>query len=134
MAPLIARGETRMTRVAIVVAVVSLVAAGTSMSAHHSQAAYTDASGAIAITGVVKKVEFTNPHAFIYVEVTSEDGKTRVWALELMSIRALKMLGWLSDTVKVGDTITAYGRPAKNGAAAMYSEAIKLPDGRMFRS
>jgi hypothetical protein len=104
------------------------------VSAHHSQASYTDASGAISITGVVKKVEFTNPHAFIYLEVTGEDSKTRVWALELMSIRALKMLGWLSDTVKVGDTITAIGRPAKNGAAAMYSEAIKLPDGRMMRS
>ena len=102
--------------------------------AHHSQAAYTDASGAISITGVVKKVEFTNPHAFIYIEVTGEGGKTRVWALELMSIRALKMLGWLSDTVKVGDTITAIGRPAKNGAPAMYSEVIKLPDGRMMRS
>ena len=117
-----------------VIAFIILVAASTSMSAHHSQAAYTDASGAIAITGVVKKVEFTNPHAFIYVEVTDANGKTRVWALELMSIRALKMLGWLSDTIKVGDTITAYGRPAKNGAAAMYSEAIKLPDGRMLRS
>ena len=115
------------------VALVVIVASRSPVFAHHSQAAYTDASGAISITGVVKKVEFTNPHAFIYVEVT-EGEKTRVWALELMSIRALKMLGWLSDTVKVGDTITAYGRPAKNGAAAMYSEAIKLPDGRMFRS
>src|SRR5688572_25819106 len=103
--------------------------------AHHSQAAYTDAAGAIAISGVVKKVEFTNPHAFIYVEVAGADGgPAKVWALELMSIRALKLLGWLSDTVKVGDTITAYGRPARNGAPAMYSEAIKLPDGRMFRS
>ena len=103
--------------------------------AHHSQAAYTDAAGAIAITGVVKKVEFTNPHAFVYVEVAGADGgPAKMWALELMSIRALKLLGWLSDTVKVGDTITAYGRPAKNGAPAMYSEAIKLPDGRMFRS
>jgi len=117
-----------------IVALISVVAGSSRLAAHHSQAAYTDASGAIAITGVVKKVEFTNPHAFIYVEVVSEDGKTRVWALELMSIRALKMLGWLSDTVKAGDMITAYGRPAKNGAAAMYSEAIKLPDGRMFRS
>jgi Family of unknown function (DUF6152) len=122
-----------MTRVACIVTLVAFIAVSSPVSAHHSQAAYTDASGAIAITGVVKKVEFTNPHAFIYVEVAS-DGKTRVWALELMSIRALKMLGWLSDTIKVGDTITAYGRPAKNGAAAMYSEAIKLPDGRMLRS
>jgi hypothetical protein len=104
------------------------------VSAHHSQAGYTDASGAISITGVVKRVEFTNPHAFIYLEVTGKDGKTKLWALEMMSIRALKMLGWLSDTVKVGDTITAIGRPAKNGAPAMYSEAIKLPDGRMIRS
>lgn len=124
-----------MTRVAFIVALVACVtAAGSPVLGHHSQAAYTDASGAISITGVVKKVEFTNPHAFIYLEVTSENGQTRVWALELMSIRALKMLGWLSDTVKVGDTITAIGRPAKNGAPAMYSEAIKLPDGRMMRS
>ena len=40
----------------------------------------------------------------------------------------------VGSKVKVGDTITAYGRPAKNGNPAMYSEAIKLPDGRMFRS
>lgn len=128
-----------MTRVntpsAIALAIAAVVLIGRDVAfAHHSQAAYTEAAGAVAVSGVVKKVEFTNPHAFIYIEVTAEDGKTRVWALELMSIRALKMLGWLSDTVKVGDTITAFGRPAKNGAAAMYSEAIKLPDGRMFRS
>jgi hypothetical protein len=110
------------------------VLGGSPLVAHHSQAAYTDASGALMITGVVKKVEFTNPHAFIYIEVVAADGKSKVWALELMSIRALKLLGWLADTVKVGDTITAFGRPAKNGAPAMYSEAIKLPDGRMLRS
>jgi hypothetical protein len=118
----------------IAIILVTVVGASAALSAHHSQSAYTDASGAISITGVVKKVEFTNPHAFIYVEVAEEGGKTRVWALELMSIRALKMLGWLSDTVKVGDTITAIGRPAKSGAPAMYSEAIKLADGRMMRS
>ena len=118
---------------AALIALTFIVADGP-LLAHHSQSAYTDASGAISITGVVKKVEFTNPHAFIYVEVAGEGGKTRVWALELMSIRALKMLGWLSDTVKVGDTITAIGRPAKSGAPAMYSEAIKLADGRMMRS
>lgn len=122
-----------MTRVIASILVI-VVVSGTLGVAHHSQAAYTDASGAISITGVVKKVEFTNPHAFIYIEVTGADGKAKVWALELMSIRALKMLGWLSDTVKVGETITAIGRPAKNGAPAMYSEAIKLPDGRMMRS
>jgi hypothetical protein len=124
---------TMRAHLAAFIALTVIVADGR-LVAHHSQAAYTDASGAISITGVVKKVEFTNPHAFVYVEVAEEGGRTRVWALELMSIRALKMLGWLSDTVKVGDTITAIGRPAKSGAPAMYSEAIKLADGRMMRS
>lgn len=102
--------------------------------AHHSQAMYTSPDGAISITGVVKKFEFTNPHAAIYLEVTSDDGKTALWACEMQSIRALKLLGWLPTTVKVGDTLVIAGRPARNGAAAMYAEAIKLPDGRAMRS
>jgi len=120
--------------------VVTLVAlfvfapAGTRLAAHHSQALYTNADGAISITGVVRRLEFTNPHSFIYVDVTGEDGKTKLWALELMSMRGLKMLGWTNDTVKPGDMITVAGRPAKNGAPAMYAEAIRLPDGRSMRS
>src|SRR5215471_12672970 len=64
-------------------------------SAHHSQAMYTDASGAISITGVVKKFEFTNPHSFIYLEVTGDDGKTKLWALEMQSVTHLKSIGWM---------------------------------------
>jgi uncharacterized protein DUF6152 len=104
------------------------------LSAHHSQAMYTDASGAISITGVVKKFEFTNPHSFIYLEVTGDDGKTKLWALEMQSVTHLKSIGWINTTVKVGDTLTVAGRPAKNGVPAMYAEVIKLPDGRMIRS
>jgi len=44
------------------------------------------------------------------------------------------MNGWVDDTVKVGDTISAIGRPARNGAPAMYCEVVKLPDGRQMRS
>ena len=102
--------------------------------AHHSQAAYTDASGAISISGVVKKFEFTNPHSFIYLEVSGDDGKTKLWALEMQSVTHLKSIGWTNTTVKVGETVTAIGRPAKNGAPAMYAEVIKLRDGRMIRS
>jgi hypothetical protein len=101
---------------------------------HHSQAMYTDANGAISITGVMKKFEFTNPHSFIYLEVIGDDGKAKLWALEMQSVTHLKSIGWISTTVKVGDTLTAIGRPAKNGAPAMYAEVIKLPDGRMIRS
>lgn len=102
--------------------------------AHHSQAMYTNADGAISIMGTVKKVEFTNPHSFIYLEVAGDDGKTKLWALEMQSVTHLKSIGWINTTVKAGDTLTAIGRPAKNGAPAMYVEVIKLPDGRMMRS
>ena len=113
---------------------VLLILDGARLAAHHSQALYTNADGAVSITGVVRRLEFTNPHSFIYVEVTDADGKTKLWALELMSMRGLKMLGWTADTVKPGDIITVAGRPAKSGAPAMYAEAIKLPDGRSMRS
>jgi Family of unknown function (DUF6152) len=102
--------------------------------AHHSQATYTDANGAISITGVVKKFEFTNPHSFIYLEVAGDGGAPKLWALEMQSVTHLKSIGWTNTTVKVGDSVTAIGRPAKNGAPAMYAEVIKLPDGRQIRS
>jgi len=60
---------------------------------HHSQAMYTNADGAISIMGTVKKVEFTNPHSFIYLEVTGDDGKAKLWALEMQSVTHLKSIG-----------------------------------------
>ena len=102
--------------------------------AHHSQAMYTNADGAISITGVVQKFEFTNPHAYIYLEVTGEGGKKTLWGVEMQSIRALKLLGWLPTTVKAGDKLMVIGRPARNGSPAMYAEVVTLPDGRSMRS
>jgi Family of unknown function (DUF6152) len=104
------------------------------LSAHHSQSRYTDAKGAISIAGVVKKFEFTNPHSFIYLEVSGKDGQPKLWALEMQSVTHLKSIGWTSETVKVGDMLTVVGRPAVNGAPAMYSEVITLSDGRRIRS
>ena len=124
-----------MLRLTVVSAVgVWLAAVSPSAFSHHSQAMYTDASGAISITGVIKKFEFTNPHSFIYLEVTGDDGKPKLWALELQSVTHLKSIGWTAETVRVGDMLTAIGRPAKNGAPAMYAEVLKLSDGRMIRS
>lgn len=114
-------------------AIVALTAAVSSVTAHHSQAQYTGPEGAIEISGVVVRVEMTNPHSFLYLEV-EKDGKKVRWALELQSRRGLAMNGWADDTVKTGDRISAIGRPARNGAPAMYCEVVKLPDGRSMRS
>lgn len=115
------------------IAALAAIAMPPAATAHHSQAAYTLAEGAIQLTGVVKKFEFTNPHAVIYLEVTGEDGKVVEWTCETQSVRALKLNGWLSDSIKPGDHITLYGRPARNGSPSIYTEVVQLPDGRALK-
>jgi hypothetical protein len=102
--------------------------------AHHSTAMY-DTQNPVTVTGTVKKVEWTNPHAFLYIDVKDEKtGKTIEWEVELMSLNHLRGYGWTSKTVKVGDMIFATGSPAKSGAPSMIASRVKLPDGREIRS
>ena len=105
-----------------------------SLSAHHSTAMY-DGQNPITISGTVKKFEWTNPHAFVYLEVTDEQsGKVVEWEVEMMSLNHLRSYGWTSRTVKPGETITATGSPARSGAPSMIANRMKLPDGREIRS
>ena len=101
--------------------------------AHHSTAMY-NMGNPVTVTGVVKRFEWTNPHAFIYLEVTDESGKKVEWQIEMMSLNHLKSYGWVHNTVKPGDTISCTGGAAKSGDPAMLSSLIKLPDGRMIKS
>ena len=102
--------------------------------AHHSTAMY-DTQNPVTVNGVVKKVEWTNPHAFLYIEVKDEKtGKTTDWEVELMSLNHLRSYGWTSKTVKIGDMVHATGSPAKSGAPSMIANRVKLPDGREIRS
>jgi len=103
-------------------------------SAHHSTAMY-DTANPVTVNGTVKKVEWTNPHAFIYLEVKDEkSGKVTEWEIELMSLNHLRSYGWTAKTVKVGDMVFATGSPAKSGAPSMIASRVKLPDGREIRS
>jgi Family of unknown function (DUF6152) len=114
------------------VAVWLLIAVTT--GAHHSTAMY-DSQNPVTITGTVKKFEWTNPHAFVYIEV--KDPKTGAlveWECEMMSLNHLRAYGWTSKTVKAGEMISATGAPAKSGAPAMIANRMKLPDGREIRS
>ena len=102
--------------------------------AHHSTAMY-DTQNPVTVNGTVKKVEWTNPHAFLYIEVKDDkSGKVTEWEIELMSLNHLRSYGWTSKTVKVGDMIFATGSPAKSGAPSMIASRVKLPDGREIRS
>jgi hypothetical protein len=103
------------------------------MGAHHSTAMY-DNQNPVTITGAVKKFEWTNPHAFVYLEVKDEQGKVVEWEVEMMSLNHLRAYGWTSKTVKPGETISATGAPARSGAPSMIANRMKLPDGREIRS
>src|SRR5579875_3261937 len=101
--------------------------------AHHSTAMYNMANP-VTVTGVVKRFEWQIPHAYIYLEVTDQNGKQVEWQIEMMSLNHLKSYGWMHDTVKPGDTISCTGGAAKSGDPAMLASLIKLPDGRMIKS
>jgi len=103
------------------------------LSAHHSTAMY-EMTHPKTITGTVKRFEWTNPHAFIYLDVKDESGNSVEWEVELMSLNHLRSYGWVRTTVKPGDQITATGGPAKSGAPSMIAALLKLPDGRELRS
>ena len=119
--------------IAVVVACGWLWVAGPA-TAHHSTAMY-DTQNPVTITGKVTRFEWTNPHAFVYLEVTDEKtGKAVEWEIEMMSLNHLRAYGWTSKTVKPGESISATGAPAKSGAPSMIANRMKLPDGREIRS
>ena len=101
--------------------------------AHHSTAMYNMATP-VTVTGTVKKFEWTNPHAFVFLEVKDEKGQTVEWEVEMMSLNHLRGYGWVRNTVKPGDVISCTGGAAKSGAPSMISSFMKLADGRMIKS
>jgi len=120
-----------MRRYLFAVAAATLLASP--LSAHHSTAMY-QMDKPTTITGTVKRFEWTNPHAFIYLDVKDENGKSTEWEIELMSLNHLRSYGWVRTTVKPGEVITCTGGAAKSGAPSMISALLKLPDGRELRS
>jgi uncharacterized protein DUF6152 len=123
----------RMNVLLMVGALSCLCATSAQVLAHHSTAMYNMATP-VTVTGVVKRFEWTNPHAFVFLEVKDDKGQTVEWEVEMMSLNHLRGYGWVRNTVKPGDVISCTGGAAKSGAASMISSYMKLADGRMIKS
>ncbi len=99
------------------------------VNAHHSFAAVFDVDTSVAVSGTVTKVEWMNPHAWIYIEVEDGTGESTNWAFELGSPNGLMRRGWTRKTVQVGDTINVAGYRARDGSNRGNVKSIVLADG-----
>ena len=100
--------------------------------AHHSFSAEFDAKQPVKLTGTVTKLDWANPHTWLYIDVKDETGKVTNWGLELGGPNALMRLGWSRNSLKPGDTITAEGTRAKDGSSVVNARSITLNGKRMF--
>ena len=113
----------------IAVAVIALPGAAP-MAAHHAFAAEFDVNQPVKVHGTITKIEWVNPHAWLYVDVKDADGKVVNWHFELGPPNALIRLGWKKDAIPAGLEVDISGFRAKNGEAVGNGRSIILPDGR----
>jgi hypothetical protein len=98
--------------------------------AHHSFAAEFDCDKTITVTGSVQKLEWTNPHARLYVEGKDETGKLQVWDFELGPPNGLMRNGWNRNSLKPGHQVTVSGFRSKTSTVVANARTVKLADGR----
>jgi len=96
--------------------------------AHHSNTAMYDADKRSVINGEVTKVEWTNPHSYIYLAVKGDDGKIASWSLEGFPPNTLLRTGWKTSMIKAGDMLRVEGALARDGSNHLLAREITLPD------
>jgi hypothetical protein len=98
--------------------------------AHHAFAAEYDVNKPVKVSGTVSKVEWTNPHSRVYVDVKDDKGTVTNWNFEIGSPNHLFRAGWTRNTVKEGDQVTMEGYSAKDGSHMAQTRSVTLSDGR----
>jgi Family of unknown function (DUF6152) len=104
--------------------------AGVPALAHHSFAAEYDIDQPITLKGTLTKMEWTNPHGWVYLDVKDDGGKVTNWAVEFGAPIVLLRRGLRKSDFPTGVELLVKGYRAKNGTATINGTSVKLPDGR----
>ena len=95
---------------------------------HHSFSAVFDINRPIELTGTVARLQWTNPHAWIYIDVEDADGSVQTWSVELLGINSLLKQGWTPDVLKPGDVVQVKGFGAKDGSTSSNASVFTMVD------
>lgn len=120
--------------IATALAALAAIGLATPSSGHHAFSAEFDANQPIDITGVVTKFKWTNPHSWLYLDVTDADGKVTNWGVEFGAPNSLENKGLKKSDIKPGDIVRITGYRAKNGGPFGYSVYGTLGDGRRIQT
>src|SRR5262245_16570872 len=122
-------GSTMKTQLAFIAAATILVLTASAF-AHHPFSAEYDWTKPVTLAGTVSKIDWTNPHATLYIDAKDENGQMKQWTLEMGSPSALTRAGWTKTTLKKGDQVTVDAWLAKTAKDKASVKSVKLPDGR----
>jgi len=118
----------------IIAALGAIVLTASVVSAHHSFDAEYDSKKPITVTGFVTKLDWINPHAYVYLDVKDDSGAVKNYRVEMGPPYALVRGGWKRETVKIGDKVTitdaALAKDGRTAAGSMPSTSMTLADGQ----
>ena len=107
-----------------------LILAAAPAFAHHSFAAEFDDKKSVALSGTVTRLDWMNPHIWVYLDVKDDKGEVTKWQCEGGAPNSLARNGWTRNALKPGDQVNIDGVMAKDGSHTCNARSVKLPDGR----
>lgn len=116
---------------AMIIATAAAFSAGAPASAHHSAAMF-DSDKQVTVEGVVKQMQFTNPHSWLQVVANDDAGKSVEWSFELQAPTVLVRNGFTKNSLKAGDKVTVVGHPLKDGRPGAELITVKTTSGEVL--
>ena len=96
--------------------------------AHHSFAAVFDVARPVELSGTITRIEWTNPHAWIHMDVEGAEGNVENWSVELLGINTLLKQGWTPETAQPGDVISVVGFGARDGSTSANASSVIMEE------